>query len=110
MKYLAYWNFLQLKRGGTPGAEGYISKVLWSELNPTDERVRACVAGAAGSIDRSFRPRGRPGRWQYGSCESRGNTIEEGTSEIQRGMIAERPLGLSRAIELLKLMMDLAAQ
>ena len=33
MKYLAYWNFLRLKRGGTPGAEGYISKVLWSALN-----------------------------------------------------------------------------
>ena len=41
-------------------------------------------------------------------CESRGNTIEEGTSEIQRGMIAEWLL--PQAIELLQLMMHLAAQ
>ena len=37
------------------------------------------------------------GRWQYGVLRSRGNTIEEGTSEIQRGIIAERLLGLPKA-------------
>ena len=36
------------------------------------------------------------GRWQYGLLRSRGNTIEEGTSEIQRGIIAERLLGLPK--------------
>ena len=33
MKYLAYRNFSRLQRGGTPGPEGSISKLLWSELN-----------------------------------------------------------------------------
>jgi alkylation response protein AidB-like acyl-CoA dehydrogenase len=41
---------------------------------------------------------------------SRGNTIEEGTSEIQRGIIAEQLLGLSKAIELLRLMMNSPAR
>jgi len=36
------------------------------------------------------------GRWQYGTLRARGNTIEEGTSEIQRSIIAERLLGMPK--------------
>jgi alkylation response protein AidB-like acyl-CoA dehydrogenase len=97
MKYLAYRNFSRLKRGGTPGPEGSISKVLWSELNQRMNEFalvlqgpRAVLAeGSTGLLDN--------GRWQYGLLRSRGNTIEEGTSEIQRGIIAERLLGLPKA-------------
>jgi hypothetical protein len=104
--------FLTAQAGGTPVPEGSISKVLWGELTKaTNERVRAGVAGAAGTIDRSFPVRERPGRWQYGLLRiARQIWIEEGTSEIQLGMIAERLLGQPTAIEFLQLMMDLAAQ
>jgi alkylation response protein AidB-like acyl-CoA dehydrogenase len=96
MKYLAYRNFSRLKRGGTPGPEGSISKVLWSELNQRMNEFalvlqgpRAILAeGSGGLLDN--------GRWQYGLLRSRGNTIEEGTSEIQRSIIAERLLGLPK--------------
>ena len=96
MKYLAYRNFSRLKRGGTPGPEGSISKVLWSELNQRMNEFalelqgpRAVLAvGPGETVD--------AGRWQYGWLRSRGNTIEEGTSEIQRGIIAERLLGLPK--------------
>ena len=96
MKYLAFRNFSRLMHGGTPGPEGSISKLLWSELNQRMnefalelEGPAAVLSEGAGSID--------DGRWQYGMLRSRGNTIEEGTSEVQRGIIAERLLGLPKA-------------
>ena len=37
------------------------------------------------------------GPWQYGFLRSKGNTIEAGSSEVLRNIIAERVLGLPRS-------------
>jgi alkylation response protein AidB-like acyl-CoA dehydrogenase len=96
MKYLAYRNFSRLKRGGTPGPEGSISKVLWSELNQRMNEFALVLQGPRAILNEGDNEAVDRGRWQYGLLRSRGNTIEEGTSEIQRGIIAERLLGLPK--------------
>jgi alkylation response protein AidB-like acyl-CoA dehydrogenase len=95
MKYLAYRNFSRLQRGGTPGPEGSISKVLWSELNQRMNEFALELQGPSAPLIAGPLVADE-GRWQYGLLRSRGNTIEEGTSEIQRGIIAERLLGLPK--------------
>ena len=97
MKYFAYRNFSRLVHGGTPGPEGSISKLLWSELNQRMNEFALTLQGARGMLEGDSKYSVEGGRWQYGLLRSRGNTIEEGTSEIQRNIIAERVLGLPRA-------------
>jgi alkylation response protein AidB-like acyl-CoA dehydrogenase len=84
-----------LAKTGVPGPESTISKLHWSLLN---QRLTALVAealGPAGLVDGADAPDG--GRWAFGLLRSRGNTIEAGTSEILRNIIAERVLGLPRS-------------
>ncbi len=97
MKYLAYRNFSSLMRGGTPGPEGSISKLLWSELNQRMQEFALSLEGPSAVLEEGSKHAIEGGRWQYGLLRSRGNTIEEGTSEIQRNIIAERLLGLPKA-------------
>jgi alkylation response protein AidB-like acyl-CoA dehydrogenase len=96
MKYLAYRNFSKLTRGGTPGPEGSISKVLWSELNQRMNEFAMVLQGPRATLEEGSNYAVDDGRWQYALLRSRGNTIEEGTSEIQRSIIAERLLRLPK--------------
>jgi alkylation response protein AidB-like acyl-CoA dehydrogenase len=96
MKYLAYRNFSKLTRGGTPGPEGSISKVLWSELNQRMNEFAMVLQGPRAALAEGSNYSVDDGRWQYALLRSRGNTIEEGTSEIQRSIIAERLLRLPK--------------
>ncbi len=96
MKYTAYRSFSKIIKGGTPGPEGSMSKLYWSELN---QRMQECVMSLPGPASQLVK--GSPhaielGRWQYGFLRSRANTIEAGTSEIQRNIIAERVLKLPK--------------
>ncbi len=96
MKYLAYRNFSRLLRGGTPGPEGSISKLLWSELNQRMNEFALSIQGPRAMLEEGSPHAVEDGRWQYGTLRARGNTIEEGTSEIQRSIIAERLLGMPK--------------
>jgi alkylation response protein AidB-like acyl-CoA dehydrogenase len=97
MRFTAYRTFSKILKGGNPGPEGSISKLAWSELN---QRMMELVMGLEGPASQLMR--GSPyavesGRWQHHFLRSRANTIEAGTSEIQRNIIAERVLGLPKA-------------
>jgi alkylation response protein AidB-like acyl-CoA dehydrogenase len=97
LKYTLYRSFSQILRGGTPGPEGSVSKLTWSELNQRMHEFAVSVEGPAALLSGRTPHSVESGRWQYGYLRSRANTIEAGTSEIQRNIIAERVLGLPRA-------------
>ena len=97
LKYTLYRSFSQILKGGTPGPEGSVSKIAWSELNQRMHEFVVQVEGPASQLMGRQTYAVESGRWQYGYLRSRANTIEAGTSEIQRNIIAERVLGLPRA-------------
>ncbi len=74
-----------LMKTGVPGPEGSGSKLHWSEQN--QRLTKLALEILEGEDD---------GYWGYHQLRSRGNTIEAGTSEILRNIIAERVLGLAR--------------
>ncbi|HUP82186.1 MAG TPA: acyl-CoA dehydrogenase family protein, partial [Pirellula sp.] len=87
------WRTLsRLESGNEPGPEGSILKLYWSEMNQRNSQIGLEVLGLIGQswdLDE--------GRWAFNYLRSRGNTIEAGTSEIQRNIIAQRVLGLPRS-------------
>jgi alkylation response protein AidB-like acyl-CoA dehydrogenase len=96
MRFTAYRAFSQILKGGNPGPEGSISKLAWSELNQRMMELVMSLEGPASQLMRGSPHAVEGGRWQHHFLRSRGNTIEAGTSEIQRNIIAERVLGLPR--------------
>lgn len=79
-----------MMRNGVPGPEGSILKLSWSELNQRMQETAVDLMGPEGVVQNG-------GPWQYGFLRSRGNTIEAGTSEVLRNILAERVLGLPRS-------------
>ena len=81
-----------LGKSGVPGPEGSTLKLYWSEMNQRTQQIAQEVLGPYGQLS-DF----DGGAWQYSYLRARGNTIEAGTSEIQRNIIAERVLGLPKS-------------
>jgi alkylation response protein AidB-like acyl-CoA dehydrogenase len=96
LRYISYRTFSQILKGGTPGPEGSVSKVVWSELNQRMNELAMAVEGPSSQLVRDSRHAIEDGRWQFTFLRSRANTIEAGTSEIQRNIIAQRVLGLPK--------------
>ena len=82
----------QISQNAIPGPEGSILKLYWSEMNQRLVKTAMEVLGDEAQME-SF----DHGKWIYRYLRSRGNTIEAGTSEIQRNIIAQRVLGLARS-------------
>jgi alkylation response protein AidB-like acyl-CoA dehydrogenase len=79
-----------MMRTGIPGPEGSLMKLFWSELNQRMQETAVDLMGPMGQVQNG-------GHWQYGFLRSRANTIEAGTSEVLRNIVAERVLGLPRS-------------
>ena len=96
-KYNCLRVFSAIINGGTPGAEGSILKLLWSELNQRMQDAAMSLEGPASQLLAESACAVENGRWQVSFLRSRANTIEAGTSEIQRNIVCERVLGLPRS-------------
>ena len=95
LRYTNYRSLAQLERTGVPGPEGSIAKLVWSEANQRLTKLALELLGQDAPLAGDNAP--YAGWWQHQQLRSRGNTIEAGTSEILRTIVAERVLGLPRS-------------
>ena len=88
LRLTAYRGLSAIEKYGQPGPEGSLIKWMWSSTNQqlTQFAVQALGPGAL-SLDR---------RWSFELLRARGNTIEGGTTEILKNIVAERVLGLPK--------------
>jgi len=97
---LASARFRQQLAAGQPGPEGSAAKLVFARLNQEITAFEVELAGADGLRYDDWTMRrsgvvdfyGRGAGYRY--LRARGNSIEGGTSEILRNIIAERVLGL----------------
>ena len=89
LRYTSYRALGTYERTGVPGPEGSGVKLRWSEANQRLTKLARELRGPEGILD--------DGWWNHQQLRSRGNTIEAGTSEVLRNIIAERVLGLPRS-------------
>ncbi len=89
--------FSRITATGVPGPEGSIQKIFWSELNQRVQQVAQELMGPYGQLQAGDPLAPDKGTWAYGYLRTRGNTIEAGTSEVQRNIIGHFVLGLPRS-------------
>ncbi len=88
IRLMAWKGLSTIERYGQPGPEGSLVKWLWSDTNQRLTQLAADIVGpdalTAGT------------HWSYELLRARGNTIEGGTTEVLKNIVAERVLGLPR--------------
>jgi alkylation response protein AidB-like acyl-CoA dehydrogenase len=89
--------FSRITATGVPGPEGSIQKIFWSELNQRFQQIAQELLGSYGQLLGGDPHAIDKGLWSYAYLRTRGNTIEAGTSEVQRNIIGHFVLGLPRS-------------
>jgi alkylation response protein AidB-like acyl-CoA dehydrogenase len=84
----AYRGLTATMKRGVPGPEGSLGKWHWSEINQSLTELAMDVAGPRAMLDDD--------EWTYRFLRARANSIEGGTTEILKNIVAERVLGLPR--------------
>jgi alkylation response protein AidB-like acyl-CoA dehydrogenase len=89
LRLTAYRGLTTIEKYGQPGPEGSLVKWMWSETNQQLTSLAADLLGP------SALEAGDP--WAYELLRARGNSIEGGTTEVLKNIVAERVLGLPKA-------------
>jgi alkylation response protein AidB-like acyl-CoA dehydrogenase len=89
LRLTAYRGLTATEKYGQPGPEGSLTKWMWSDTNQKLTQLAVDVLGphALQADD----------RWAYEMLRARGNSIEGGTTEVLKNIVAERVLGLPRS-------------
>jgi len=95
-RLLNFRSLTRVLRGETPGAEGSVNKLYWSEMSQRLHDTAFRVLGARSQLVKGSAHAVAAGRWQRSLLYYRAGTLFAGTSEIQRNIIAQRVLGLPR--------------
>ncbi len=96
VKYMSLRGLTHLLREGRPGSEGVINQLFGVESNQRIQDFTMYLQGPYGQLIRGSKYAIEHGSRQYSFLRSLGNTIESGTAEIKRNVIAQRVLGLPR--------------
>ncbi len=89
LRLLAWKGLSTIERYGQPGPEGSLTKWLWADTNQRLSQLAADLLGAEALTAGTS--------WAYELLRSPGNSIEGGTTEILKNIVAERVMGLPRA-------------
>jgi alkylation response protein AidB-like acyl-CoA dehydrogenase len=84
----AWRGLTQIAKRGVPGPEGSLPKWQWSEINQALTELAIDILGEDGVAWDS--------PWAYRFLRARANSIEGGTTEILKNIVAERVLGLPK--------------
>ncbi len=88
VRLTAYRGLTAIEKYGQPGPEGSLTKWMWSDTNQRLTQLAADLLGP--NALRAGDP------WAYELLRARGNSIEGGTTEVLKNIVAERVLGLPK--------------
>lgn len=96
LKYTGFRAITRLLKGELPGPEASAGKIWWCEKNQALQELAMEIQGPYSGLTKGSPWAIDGGIWQYTFLRSRANSIEGGTTEIQRNIIGERVLGLPK--------------
>ncbi len=89
IRLMAWKGLTDVERYGQPGPEGSLVKWLWSDTNQRLTELAVDIVGPEALTAGTS--------WSYEFLRARGNTIEGGTTEVLKNIVAERVLGPAAA-------------
>jgi len=96
LKYTGARAVTRLLKGELPGPEASAGKMGWVETHQKLQELAMEIEGPYAQLTKGSERAIDGGVWQYGFLRSRANSIEGGTTEIQKNIIGERVLGLPK--------------
>jgi alkylation response protein AidB-like acyl-CoA dehydrogenase len=86
----------KIMKTGVPGPEGSLGKWQWAEVNQALMELAMDIEGPYAQFTSGSDFAIDDGEWQYQFLRTRANSIEGGTTEILKNIVAERVLGMPK--------------